>query len=142
MSSNLEATQKKVQNLLKIRFPHAESFGDGSFAIPFGSSSVMVVVRNYTETDTMVEILSQVVTGANITSEVMHWLLRKNAELHFGAFGLLFDNTIIFSHGVSGETVNESDLEAAILSVATISDHYDDELVAMAGGKRSVDVEL
>jgi hypothetical protein len=135
MSTILGQTQQTVQQLLSEKFPHAENFGDGSFAIAHGSTSVAVIVRAYTETDTMVEIMAQVVSGAKVEADTMHWLLRKNAELHFGSFGLLFDDTIVFTYSLPGGSINANDLEAAITSVAVIADHYDNELVAMAGGK-------
>ena len=135
------ATRDRVAQILRDRFPAAEDFGDGSYALSHGSSSVIIVVRPYTETDTMVEVMAQVVTGATMSADVMHFLLRKNAELHFGAFSLLFDDTIMYSYSVAGSTLDGNELEAAVTSVAVIADHYDDEIVAMAGGKRAADVE-
>lgn len=135
------ATRDRVAQILRDRFPAAEDFGDGSYALTHGSSSVIIVVRPYTETDTMVEVMAQVVTGAAMSADVMHFLLRKNAELHFGAFSLLFDDTIMYSYSVAGSTLDANELEAAVTSVAVIADHYDDEIVAMAGGKRAADVE-
>lgn len=135
------STRERVAQILKDRFPTAEDFGDGSYALTHGSSSVVIVVRPYTETDTMVEVMAQVVTGATLTAELMHFLLRKNAELHFGSFSLLFDDTIMYSYSVAGSTLDANELEAAVASVAVIADHYDDEIVAMAGGRRAADIE-
>ena len=129
-------TQQAVRNVLAARFEDHIDFGDGTFAIPHGSSSVSIVVRPYTETDSIIELTAQVVSEATVTPELMHWLLRKNAELHFGGFGLLFDDTIVFSYAISGAPLDANVLEAAITSVAVIADHYDDEIVKMAGGKR------
>ena len=132
-------TQQAVRDVLSARFEDHIDFGDGTFAIPHGSSSVSIVVRPYTETDPIVELTAQVVSEATVTSELMHWLLRKNAELHFGGFGLLFDDTIVFSYAISGARLDANALEAAITSVAVIADHYDDEIVKMAGGKRAAE---
>jgi len=132
-------TQGKVQAVLAARFEDHMDFGDGSFAISHGSSSVSIVVRSYTETDTIVELTAQVVTEATVDSDLMHWLLRKNAELHMGGFALLFDDTIVFTYSMPGSSLDANTLEAAITSVAIIADHYDDEIVANAGGKRVVD---
>lgn len=139
MTNLITATQDKIRNVLSERFPQHIDFGDGSFAIPYGSSSVALVVRPYTETDTMVELIAQLVSEAAVTPELMHWLLRKNAELHMGSFGLLFDDSIVYSYAIAGNSLNADELESAIASIALISDHYDDEIVAMAGGKRAVD---
>jgi hypothetical protein len=67
-------------------------------------------------------------------------LLRKNATLHVGAFGLTFDNTVIFSCSLAGSNLDMNELKAALQTVATISDYYDDQIVAIAGGKRGIDV--
>lgn len=135
----ITATQSKVRNVLSERFPNHIDFGDGTFAVPYGSSSVAIVVRPYTETDTMVELIAQLVSEATVNNDVMHWLLRKNAELHMGAFGLLFDDSIVYSYAIAGNSLDADELESAIAAIAVISDHYDDEIVAMAGGKRAVD---
>ncbi|HCN04995.1 MAG TPA: hypothetical protein DIS79_05185 [Bacteroidetes bacterium] len=142
MSALLEKARTTVGAFLAERFPDAIDYGDGSYTISHGSSSVMIVVRPYTETDTMVELISQIVTGAKIDEAVLRWMLRKNAELHFGAFGLLFDDTIIFSYSLPGNSLDAGELESAITSVAVIADHYDDIIVNMAGGKRVADLEM
>lgn len=133
-------TQARVDAIMQKAFPDAIPFDNGAYVITHGSSSVMIMVRPYTETDTMVELLSQVVTGATVTPELMHFLLRKNAELHFGAFSLLFDGTIVFSYSLPGTSIDANELEAAVTSVAVIADHYDDHIVQMAGGKRHADL--
>lgn len=138
-SALITSTQDKVRSVMQERFANHIDFGDGTFAIPHGSSSVAIVVRPYTETDTMVELIAQVVSEATVTPEVMHWLLRKNAELHMGSFGLLFDDSIVYSYALAGNRLDADALESAIASVAVIADHYDDEIVTLAGGKRAVD---
>jgi len=138
--SIIDATRARIASILKERFPQSIDFEDGSYALSHGSSSVGIVVRGYTETDTMVEIMAQVVTGASIKPELLTYLLRKNAELHFGAFGLLFDDTIIFTYSLPGANLDASELEAAVTTVAVIADHYDDEIVKMAGGLRVSDL--
>lgn len=132
--------QHAVRDVLAARFDDHIDFGDGTFAIPHGSSSVSIVVRPYTETDTIIELTAQVVSEAKVTPELTRWLLRKNAELHFGGFGLLFDDTIVFTYAISGTPVDANALEAAITSVAVIADHYDDEIVKLAGGKRAAEL--
>jgi hypothetical protein len=95
---------------------------------------VSIAVRPWHDEDTAVEFTSQLASGCNVTVDVMKWLLQKNVELHFGALGLMFDNTIVYSHTLPGCSMNKESFEATIRTVATIADHYDDEVVAMAGG--------
>jgi hypothetical protein len=136
----IDSTTQHVRSVLNAKFSNVIDFNDGSFAIPHGSSSVSVVVRTYTETECMIELMAQVVSGANISEELLRWLLRKNAELHLGAFGLLFDDTIVYTYAITWGSTGGTDLESAVTSVAVIADHYDDEIVAMSGGLRTVDV--
>jgi len=138
--STFDTTLQHVRKVLNGKFQNVVEFNDGSFAIPHGSSSVSVVVRAYTETETMIELMAQVVNGASLNEELLRWLLRKNVELHLGAFGLLFDDTIVFTYALTGGSISPSELEAAVTSVAVIADHYDDEIVAMSGGLRAVDL--
>ncbi len=135
----MESTFSKVENIIKEKFPDYLSFGNGTFTISRGSTQVMVVVRPFTENETCIECIANVVSGAEITNELMQFLLRKNAELHFGAFGLLFDNTLVFQHSIAGSNADANEIFTSINAVAIIADHYDDIIVEMAGGKRAVD---
>jgi T3SS (YopN, CesT) and YbjN peptide-binding chaperone 1 len=136
----IEKTIEDVQAFLDKDFPDHLSFGNGTFTISRGSTQVMIIVRPFTSDETSVECISQVVTGADISSDLMNFLLRKNAELHFGAFGLYFDNTITFSHSITGTNLDENELVNTLNAVAIIADHYDDKIMELAGGKRAADL--
>lgn len=136
----LDQTTEKVKKILEEHFGDYISFEEGSFTITRGSTQVMIVIRPFTMDDTCVECIANVVTGANITNELMRFLLRKNAELHFGAFGLLFDDTITFSNSLSGKNLDVNELKTSLNAVAVIADYYDDIIVEMAGGKRAADL--
>lgn len=135
----IEKTLERVRQILAEKQVEYVTFDNGAITLEFGSTQIMIVVREFTEDDTVVECMATVVTGASITPELMRFLLRKNAELHFGSFGLLFDNSIIFSHALNGANLDNNELLTALHAVAVIADHYDDEIVAMAGGYRAVD---
>lgn len=135
----MDQTIVKVNDILKEYFPDYLSFGNGSFTISRGSTQVMIVVRPFTNEETCVECMANVVTGTEITMELMRFLLRKNAELHFGSFGLLFDDTITFAHSIAGTNLDANELITTLNSVAVISDYYDDIIVDLSGGKRAKD---
>ena len=137
----LSSVISTVDTLLHSQFPDTVSFGDGSFTLTRGSAVVMVVVRAFGDKDYCVECLSHVVVGAALNDELLKYLLRKNAELHFGGFGLLFDDTIAFSYTLPAANLSAEELATAVNAVAIISDYYDDEIVAMAGGRRGADAE-
>jgi hypothetical protein len=138
----INQTIERVETLLKEMYPYYASFGNGAFTIRQGSSIVMITVRPFTETDTCIECMANVVYGAEVTPDLMRFLLRKNAELHFGGFGLLFDNTITFSYSFPGMHLDKEEFQTALYSVAIISDYYDDEIVNAAGGKRAADMAV
>ena len=138
----IETTIETVENLLKERYPDYIPYNNGSFTVSHGSAIMMIIVRPFTDNETCVECISPVVTGAVVDFELMHFLMRKNAELHYGSFGLLFDDTITFAYSITGTTLDQSELVNAISAVGTISDYYDDIIVEMAGGKRGVDLSV
>lgn len=133
-------TTDKVESILKENFPEFLTFDKGQYTIHRGSSQVMIIVRPFTEDETCVEFIANVVTGARLSENLLKFLLRKNAELHFGSFGLLFDNTITFSHTITGTNLDANEFITSLVSVAIIADHYDDKIVEMAGGKRASDI--
>jgi len=136
----INSTIIKVEDILKEAYPDYLSFGEGQFTLSRGSTQLMINVRPFTDSETCIEVLATVVTGGNISQDIMKFLLRKNAELHFGAFGLLFDDTIIFQYSVAGSNIDKNELLTSINAVGIISDHYDDELARMSSGKRAIDV--
>jgi len=131
----LQETQEKVRAYLQEIYPDFVEFADSAFTLQEGSATISVTVRPWHEGDSAVECTSQLVTGATVTPELMKWMLQKNVELHFGALGLLFDDTIVYSQTVPGCDLSRKEFEATIRTVAAIADHYDNEIIAMAGGK-------
>ncbi len=136
----IDETIVKVEEVLKKHFPDYIDFENGNYTITRGSTQVMIIVRPFTDSEPVVECMANVVNGADINSELMHFLLRKNSEMHFGAFGLLFDDTIVFQHSLAALNLDDNELITALNAVAIIADHYDDEIVEIAGGKRASDL--
>ena len=116
-----------------------EKLDEPGFGLFMGSAWVEVRIHPWQQ-DAAIETRSHVVRGAEITPELMQFLLRKNAELHIGGFGLLFDNTIVYQHSITGTNLDENELVTSVNTVAVIADHYDDLIVEKSGGKRATDV--
>jgi hypothetical protein len=131
----IQETQEKVRTFLQEIYPDFVEFSDGAFTLQEGSATVSITVRPWHEGDSAVEFSSQLVSGARVDQTLMKWLLQKNVELHFGALGLLFDDTVVYSQTLPGCDLSRHEFEATVRTVAAIADHYDDEIVAMAGGK-------
>lgn len=132
----MESTSQSVHSVLKAHFPDYVAYDNHAYSIDAGSSRVMIIIRPFTNSDTSIECMAMLVSGATINEELLRFLMRKNAELHFGAFSLLFDDTICFAHSIAGTHADENEILTSIKSVALIADHYDDEIIAIAGGKR------
>ena len=79
-----DRTIENITSILTENYPEYLVFGNGSFTISRGSTQVMIIVRPFTDDETCIEFLANVVTGATITEDLMRFLLRKNAEIHFG----------------------------------------------------------
>lgn len=127
--------QGRVEGYLKKLFKsHYEKTDDGRFLVYHGSTIVQTVLRPWHADDVMVESFAYVVQDSNLSPELLKFLLRENAVIHFGSFGLGFDGTIIFSHSLAGANLDENEFNASIRSVAKIADYYDNKIVEMAGG--------
>ncbi len=136
----LDNARKKVAEILEKDFADYIDFEDGTFAITHGSTQVMIIVRPFTEDEACIDCISNVVTGAKVNEELLKFLLRSNSELHFGGFGLLFDDTITYSHSFSASCLDQGELQITVASIAAIADYYDDIIVKSAGGKRAIDL--
>jgi len=124
----------KVEMYLKKLYKHYEKHDDGRYLVFEGTTAIQTVLRPWHRDDVVVESFAYVVQEAKIDDNLMRFLLRENAMMHFGAFGLAFDGTIIFSHSLAGANLDENEFVSSIKSVAKIADYYDERIVQMAGG--------
>ena len=120
----MDATRGKVREYLRAVDPEFQEYESGMFTVQEGSAVVGITIRPWHDADVVVEFTSQLVNGATVNAETMRWLLQKNAELHFGAFGLLFDDTILYSHTIPGGCLDQATFDATTRMVAVIADHY------------------
>ncbi len=107
--------------------------------VPLGSAVAMVEVFPWGEEDSIVRTWSYVVTGADMNSDLMRFLLQRNVEMSFGAFGVDTDGDVRFEHAIVGSTCDPNELQSSLAEVLECADRYDDEIVARWGGKRAVD---
>jgi hypothetical protein len=131
----IQKVQNKVEGYIKKLYKkNYERHDDGRFLVFEGSTVVQTVIRPWHSDDCIVESFSYVVQDARLDENVMKFLLRENAVLHFGSFGITYDGTILFGHSLAGAHLDENEFNASIKSVARIADHYDNKIVEMAGG--------
>lgn len=109
------------------------------FGVSYGSAWVQTWVSAWGDDDASVTTRSWIVTGAELTQELCHDLLRRNDDVRFGAFGVDSDGDVFFEHTIVASTVTKDQLKASVMSVLRTADQADDEIVGRFGGIRMTD---
>src|SRR5919107_3685322 len=118
-----------------------EHFDDAShcdFYLKYGSTVLEISINAYEEDDAVIEILAFCVQGVEPTFELMTELLRLNAEVPLGAFSMVGQD-IFYSHSFLGRRLRPEQLIASLDNVASISDLYDEKIVAKYGGETALE---
>jgi hypothetical protein len=114
--------------------------GGGLHRVHFGSATVDVSVTPWGEREVVITAQAAVVHGATLQPDLMQYLLQKNGELRFGAFGLDATGDIVFRHSIVGSTCQKEELKASVQQVMLVADLSDDEIVKRWGGRRARDL--
>ncbi|MCJ7625253.1 MAG: YbjN domain-containing protein [Anaerolineaceae bacterium] len=109
------------------------------FGINIGSTFVHVGVYPWGEEEATITARAYVVTGVEVTSGLMEFLLKENDTMRFGAFGLDKDSDVFFQHTIVGSTCDADELKNSVLAVGYTADKYDDQIVRHWGGERAAD---
>ncbi len=109
------------------------------FAVMSGSAIAYVSVAPWGDDDATITVRAYVVTGAEPTQDLMHYLLQKNDTMRFGAFGMDEDDDIFFEHTIVGSSCDKDELKASVMAVLMTADRFDDEIVARWGGQLAFD---
>jgi hypothetical protein len=135
--------QEEVYRLVKSYLDELvdEHFDDAAhcdFYLKYGSTVLEVSIDPYEEDDAVIEVLAFCVQGVEPTFELMQELLKLNAEVPLGAFSMCGQD-IFYSHSFLGRRLRGEQLIASLDSVASISDLYDERLVAKYGGETALE---
>ncbi|MGF1492665.1 MAG: CYTH domain-containing protein [Microcoleaceae cyanobacterium] len=117
-----------------------EALDGPGFGLFMGSAWVEVQVYPWGKKEAVINARSKVVSGAEITPELMMFLLQENAGLLFGAFSIDQNGDILFEHTIVGSTCDREELDASVKAVLSTADEYDDRIIEKWGGKRALDV--
>jgi len=109
------------------------------FLLVMGSAAVHVGVFPWGDDDAIINIRSYVVTDIEVVPELMSYLLHKNNDMRFGAFGIDNDNDIFFEHTICRAGANKTALKNSVMAVLSTADQLDDEIVASWGGRKATD---
>lgn len=121
-------THTKIGNYLNELFHEDEIIKiDDQYSFSFGSVAVNIVVRSWHSEDVLVDVFTYLTEDADLSGDQMEELLRLNATIPFGSFGLGMDNSVKFSYTVAGKNLDLNEFSAAVQNIAAIADQYDEQ---------------
>jgi hypothetical protein len=134
-----EEVYRQVKSYLdELTDEHFDDAEHCDFYLKYGSTVLEVSIDPYEEDDAVIEVLAFCVQGVEPTFELMQELLRINSETPLGAFSLV-GTDIFYSHSFLGRRMRPEQFIASLDSVASISDVYDEQLVAKYGGETALE---
>jgi hypothetical protein len=92
-----------------------------------------ISIEPYEEDDAVIEVLAFCVQDVEPSPEMATELLRLNSIVPLGAFSMV-GRDVFYSHSFLGRRMPPEQFIASLDSVASISDEYDEQLVAKYGG--------
>lgn len=104
-----------------------------------GSAIMYVVVNAMGDDEAVITVGANVVTGAQLTPELLVFLLEHNRNTWFGAFGLDTENGVItYDHSIIGSTCDQKELFTSMSAVVRTADKMDDLIIEKFGGKSAL----
>ena len=109
---------------------------NGSYVLPLQTCPAFVVPTSIPDGPPVVRIFAITNLGVPVTAELTSYLLSKNLDFVFGAFGVeAEDGAVWFVHNILGEYLDPQELEASLGAVATTADEYSQEIKDRFGGR-------
>jgi hypothetical protein len=134
-----EEVYRQIKTYLdELTEEHFDDADHCDFYLKYGSTVLEISIDPYEEDDAVIEVLAFCVQGVEPSFELMQELLRLNSEVPLGAFSML-SGDIFYSHSFLGRRLPPEQLIASLDSVASISDLYDERLVAKYGGETALE---
>lgn len=123
----IASTHAKIEQYLQELFHEYEiAKADDTYCFTFGTVNVNIRVIGWHTEDVLVEVYSYLAEDVNLTAEMAEELLRLNASMHFGSFGITFDRAVTYSYSLAGANLDFNEFMAAVQTVATVADSYDE----------------
>jgi hypothetical protein len=124
----IASTKQKVEGFMKELFHEHEVVKiDDFYSFSFGSVSVTVQVLPWHSEDVLIKVYSYLgEDDTQVSPDLASELLRLNASIPFGSFGLTFEGQAIFSYSLAGANVDMNEFQAAVQMVAKTADDYDE----------------
>jgi len=135
------ACYQKIARMMRELFGEFAAFSDTNpvIGVAIGSAWAQAAVLPWSDHDAVICTRSYVVRGAELAPDLLLYLLKSNAAMRFGAFGIDDDGDILFQHAIVGSTCDKEELKSSVLAVVGTADRYDDEIIRRWGGQRAID---
>lgn len=138
MSRAAAASQLVLDHLARLGV-EPQRTDEGIYLLKYGSTVLMISIFE-DDGHAFVRIASTLLVGVRTDLELLTRLLRLNTEVIYGAFLLFEDDTLSFAHTLLADELDAAAFEHALLYVAKLSDDHDEDLQALAGGRRAEEV--
>jgi hypothetical protein len=126
-------TYKKIDGYIKELFHEDEIIKiDDMYSFSFGTVSVNILVRPWHSEDVLVDVFSYLAEEVELSKGQLDELLRLNATIPFGSFGLSMENSVKFSYTLAGKNLDMNEFSAAVQNIAAIADQYDEQFEIIA----------
>jgi hypothetical protein len=126
--SLIVSTQAKVEKYIQELFHDYEvAKVENTYSFAFGTVNVNIRIIGWHTEDVLVEVYSYLAENVTINGETAEELLRLNASMHFGSFGLTFDRAVTYTYSLAGANLDFNEFMAAVQTVATVADSYDEK---------------
>ncbi len=123
--SLLKDVKERVESYLKESFNDEDiTHYEGLFVVNFAGESINISVSPWHEDDVLVKVSSHIKELDDEDTDAFLEVLKLNSQVPLGAFGLTFDNTLVFSHSLPGKNLDKSELLASIQTVAAVCQTY------------------
>ena len=125
--SLIASTQAKVEKYIQELFHDYEvAKVENTYSFAFGTVNVNIRIIGWHTEDVLVEVYSYLAENVAVDGKTAEELLRLNASMHFGCFGLTFDRAVIYTYSLAGANLDFNEFMAAVQTVATVADSYDE----------------
>jgi len=132
----INETYAKIDGFVEELFHEEEVIKiDDMYSFSFGTVTINMLVRPWHSEDVLVDVFSYLAEDVDLSREQLDELLRLNATIPFGSFGLSLENSIKFQYTLAGKNIDLNEFSAAVQNIAAIADQYDEqfEIIAQEG---------
>ncbi len=112
---------------------------DGILSFTYGSVTVNVEVVPWHRDDVLVKVFSYLAENAQLSDDLMRTLLEMNARFPLGAFAVSMGDSVMYRYSIAGANLDLNEFVAAVYTVATVADSYDEFVREYGGGSGRID---